>query len=974
MGAKHTKRHISIDIETFSSEELPSVGVYKYTEAEDFEVLLFAYSIDGGEVEVVDLASGEKLSEDIVMMLTSTNVIKHAYNAQFERICLSRHLNIKLPPHSWRCTQVLASMHGLPGHLAEVGPALGIVNQKHSYGKALIQYFCKPVTPTKVNHMRTRNLPHHDPDKWALFKEYCAQDVRAEMEIADKLNQQGIVLYTNDLNEQDVYTLDQMINDIGVGVQMDLVSNVIDYHQQYVSELMESAKELSGLDNPKSNAQIKGWLAERDVEVDSLNKESVSKLMEEDLDDDVSAMLVMRKEFSKTSMAKYDTLLRATCKDSRIRGVLQYYGANRTGRWAGRLVQVQNLPRNYLKELDAVRQLVIKDDFESLNMIYDQLTDILSQLIRTTLIPSRNTKFIIADYRAIEANVIAWLANEPWRREVFAGHGKIYEASASQMFKIPLENITKDLRQSGKVAELACIAEGQLVLTDQGLVPIQNITLKHKVWDGQNFVRHQGLLYKGEKEVITYDGLTATADHEVFVEGQQRAIPFGDAASGTQRLHRPKTPRANLWARRDYQCATTLHKTKTSNPLRSDKVPFLRLRAMDLFKQSSAGKNKGLSGLLQTPTDPAMAGSETDCSQATLRESERSGIPKLRRPWDKIRVRERITGGTLDIREFASHRSNAGAGQNQQRWSLRSWKYTLGASESKPKQSANNKNTGMVSGRLALLLQRCFKIYPGRQVEGRHTGVGKTGCCGKTQELATNRKMVRVYDILNAGPRHRFTVSGVLVHNCGYGGGPQALVSMGALRMGLKEEDLPGLIRKWRKANPNIVALWKNTEEAVIQAVMTGREVKLSELHKQTPADLRFFVKNDNLYIVLPSGRKMVYRGIRVTESAEGRFTIDYWGVNQTTRKWSLTRTYSGKLVENIIQGIARDCLAHTLLQLDEHLFTIVFHVHDEVICETDDPDNTVEKMKRIMAQEIPWAKGLTLKAEAYHSDYYVKD
>lgn len=250
-------KHLSIDLETYSSEDLQSVGLYKYCESPDFEVLLFAYSIDGGEVEVVDLASGEKLSEDIVQMLTSPNVIKHAYNAQFERICLSRHLNIKLPPHSWRCTQVLASMHGLPGHLAEVGPALGISNEKHAYGKALIQYFSKPVTPTKVNHMRTRNLPHHDPDKWALFKEYCAQDVRAEMEIADKLNQQGIVLYTNDLNEQDVYTLDQMINDTGVGVQMDLVSNVIDYHQQYVSELMESAKELSGLDNPKSNAQIK---------------------------------------------------------------------------------------------------------------------------------------------------------------------------------------------------------------------------------------------------------------------------------------------------------------------------------------------------------------------------------------------------------------------------------------------------------------------------------------------------------------------------------------------------------------------------------------------------------------------------------------------------------------------------------------------------------------------------------------------
>lgn len=664
MGAKHTTRHLSIDLETYSSEDLQSVGLYKYCESPDFQVLLFAYSIDGGEVEVLDLASGDTLDDDMIRMLNSPNVLKHAYNAQFERVCLSRHLKIALPADQWRCTQVLASMHGLPGHLAEVGPALGISNEKHAYGKALIQYFSKPVTPTKVNHMRTRNLPHHDPDKWALFKEYCAQDVRAEMEIADRLNAQGIDLYTEDLNEQHLYTLDQIINDRGIRVQMDLVQNVINYHQQYTNELMESAKELTGLDNPKSNAQVKGWLAQRDVEVGSLNKESVEKLMEDELDDDVSAMLSMRKELSKTSMAKYDTLYRATCIDGRIRGVLQYYGANRSGRWAGRLVQVQNLPRNYLKELDAVRQLAIRDDFDSLNMIYDALSDILSQLIRTTLIPTKGRKFAIADYSAIEARVIAWLANEPWRREVFAGHGKIYEASASQMFKIPLENITKDLRQSGKVAELSC----------------------------------------------------------------------------------------------------------------------------------------------------------------------------------------------------------------------------------------------------------------------------------------------------------------------GFGGGPQALAAMGALKMGLKEEDLPGVVRKWRKANPNITALWANMEEALIQAVMTGREVKLSELHKQTPADVRFAVKNNNLYVTLPSGRKLVYQKIRVTETAEGRYSIEYMGVNQTTRKWSLTKTYGGKLVENCVQAIARDCLAHTLLQLDEHLFTIVFHVHDEVICETDDPDNTVEKMKHIMAQEIPWAKGLTLKAEAYHSDYYVKD
>jgi len=442
---------LSIDIETFSSVDLLKCGLYKYVESPDFQILLMAYCLNEGDVEIVDLTNDD-LPREINIALRDSSVIKRSYNTSFERICLSRYLNVDLSADQWECTMTLGMMAGLPGNLAGVAQVLGLQEQKMDVGKALISFFSKPCTPTKSNNNRTRNLPHHDPDKWELFKTYCKQDVRTEMAVYEAIKDFEVSRF-----ERSVYLLDQKINDLGVKVDMDIVDNLINYHEEYKDRLHADAIELSGMDNPNSRAQILEWLRDQDVEIPDLKKKSVSALMVGTDNDTVRDLLKMRQELAKTSMSKYDVMQRATCDDGRIHGVLQYYGANRTGRWAGRLVQVQNLPKTNMKErqLSAIRDLVKRSEFEALEAIYGTVSDLFSQLIRTTFIPSSKRRYAVCDYSAIEARVIAYLANEVWRLEVFNTHGKIYEASASAMFKIPLDQVDKKLRSKGKIAELA---------------------------------------------------------------------------------------------------------------------------------------------------------------------------------------------------------------------------------------------------------------------------------------------------------------------------------------------------------------------------------------------------------------------------------------------------------------------------------------------------------------------------------------
>lgn len=647
-------RTLSIDIETFSSTDIKGAGVYKYVEAPDFDILLFAYAFDNEPVHVVDLASGEMLPYEVISALKDPVVLKKAFNANFERICISKWLNLYLPVEQWQCTMVHASMIGLPLSLEQVAKALKLEQQKMTEGKALIRYFSMPCKPSKANGMRTRNLPEHDAEKWDKFKAYCVQDVVTERAIYDKL----AFFRVPDIEKQ-LWYLDQRINDTGVLLDTELVGNAIEIDNNYRERLTTEAIELTGLNNPNSAAQLKNWIGmETGAEVEKLTKESVPELLAQTDSETVQRVLNIRQEMAKTSVTKYKAMVKAVCSDDRVKGLLQFYGANRTGRWAGRLVQVQNLPRNELSDIDVARDLVKHNMSEVLEMCFGNVPDTLSQLIRTAFIAPAGSRFIPADFSAIEARVIAWLAGEQWRLQVFATHGKIYEASAAQMFKVPIESVTKGspLRQKGKVAELAL----------------------------------------------------------------------------------------------------------------------------------------------------------------------------------------------------------------------------------------------------------------------------------------------------------------------GYQGGPNALVKMGALKQGLTEEELPKLVKMWRNANKAIVQYWAYIGNAALDTVGSGESRTLTH-------NIRMSVERGVFFIQLPSGRKLAYVRPKLVDGKYGP-VLTYEGMDQTSKQWKTLETYGGKLVENIVQAVARDCLAEALLRVDAAGYKVVMHVHDEIVCEMPYGSGSVEELNNIMGQPIPWAKGLLLKADSYETEYYKKD
>lgn len=448
-------KSLSIDIETFSSVNLAKSGVYRYVEAPDFEILLFGYSVDGGAVQVIDITCGEKIPGDVITALTDETVTKWAFNANFERICLSRFLGLPtgeyINPVSWRCSMVWAATMGLPLSLEGVGSVLKLDKQKLTEGKDLIKFFCQPCSPTKVNGQRIRNFPYHAPDKWLAFKKYNARDVETEMSIQAKLSK-----FPVPDSVWDEYNLDQEINDRGVALDMTLMKEAIDIDGRSRSEMTVAMKKLTELDNPNSVQQMKQWLSNNGMETDTLGKKAVVELLRS-APPELAEVLSLRQQLAKSSVKKYQAMENAVCADGRARGMFQFYGANRTGRWAGRLIQMQNLPQNHLEDLAEARSLVRCGDFDALKMLYEDVPDTLSQLIRTAFVPRTGAKLIVSDFSAIEARVIAWLADEQWRQDVFAKGGDIYCASASQMFQVPVEKhgINGHLRQKGKIAELA---------------------------------------------------------------------------------------------------------------------------------------------------------------------------------------------------------------------------------------------------------------------------------------------------------------------------------------------------------------------------------------------------------------------------------------------------------------------------------------------------------------------------------------
>ena len=474
-------QHLSIDIETYSSVNLQKAGVYKYAESPDFDILLFGYSVDGGRVQVTDLACGDKIPAEIVAALYDDSVTKWAFNAQFERVCLSNYLDTWLSPDSWHCTMVWSATLGLPLSLEGVGAVLGLEKQKLTEGKNLIKYFCVPCVPTKTNGGRTRNLPLHDMEKWEQFKAYNLRDVETEMSIQKKLSRFPVPDFI-----WDEYHLDQEINDRGIGLDMTLVEQAIAIDSISRKNLTQQIQNLTDIENPNSVAQMKGWLSDKGLEMDTLGKKAVAETLKT-APKHLADVLSLRQQLAKSSVKKYTAMQTAVCKDCRARGMFQYYGANRTGRFAGRIIQLQNLPQNHMSVLADARALVRSGNYDALDLLYDDIPDKLSQLIRTAFVPQNGRKFIVADFSAIEARVLAWLAGEKWRMQVFADGKDIYCSSASQMFGVPVEKhgVNGHLRQKGKIAELALGYGGsvgalknmgalEMGLTEEELQPLVN--------------------------------------------------------------------------------------------------------------------------------------------------------------------------------------------------------------------------------------------------------------------------------------------------------------------------------------------------------------------------------------------------------------------------------------------------------------------------------------------------------------------
>ena len=641
---------LSMDIECFSDVDLIKCGVYAYADSPAFEILLFAYSFDGGETQIIDLAQGEKLPAEVEEAIFDVSVTKTAYNANFERTCLSKYFGRYIPPESWHCSAVQAAMLALPRSLEDVGRVLGLDEQKMKEGKELIRYFCVPCKPTKANGGRTRNLPCHALEKWELFKTYCKRDVDVEKSIRRKLHNFPIPE-----SEMELYRLDQRINDRGVLVDMGLVEQAIACERLHKEVVTKRAYELTGLENPNSVAQLKGWLGDMGMEAESLSKKAVAEMIAE-TDGEVEELLRLRLLMAKTSVKKYEAMERSVCSDGRIHGMLMFYGANRSGRWSGKNVQIQNLPKNDIPDLELARDLVKQGRFEDIELLYDSTPNVLSELIRTAFIPKLGCRFVVADFSAIEARVMGWLSGEEWVLDVFRGDGKLYEMTASRMFGIPMAEIGKGSpeRAKGKVASLSCQ----------------------------------------------------------------------------------------------------------------------------------------------------------------------------------------------------------------------------------------------------------------------------------------------------------------------YGGSTNGLISMGALDMGLTEEELPPLVAAWRKANPHMVQFWWDVDAAAIKAVTEKQKTKVGKII--------FEYMSGILFITLPSGRKLSYVKPRMAVNRFGRDGLTYEGIAEN-KKWSRIETYGPKLVENIVQGTARDLLAEAMLRVEKKGYPIVMHCHDEIIAEVPEGSGSVDEMCEIMAIQPKWAEGLPLRADGYQCSFYQK-
>lgn len=951
---------LHLDIETYSRVDLKKNTVYRYVEDEEWMILICSWCIGRGEIHT---AYGHEEVSGIPGLFDPA-VKKIAHNSDFERINFSALKGLPvgtyIAPEEYIDTAVLASLWGYPRSLKGFCKVVG-GEAKDEAGGRLINMFSVP------NRKGGRTLPEERPADWEAYVEYNRQDV---ISMRDNIYRLGKGFPSAE--EYEAWITATRINDRGIKIDTELAGAA---HRQYETNKkrdLARVKEITGLDNPNSVQQFKRWLAEQGFEMESIDKAHVAELLErDDLPDEVREA-VERKQLAALSAAtKYVIAQGSTNSDGRLRGTIKYSNAN-TGRMTGVTLSPHNLPRDHFTDADG------EHDTEAEQAAIDKLlagvpvgSEDLKKLVRPLLVGP----FTVSDYSAIEARLTAWAAGEDSVLESFRNGEDIYVATAERMggAKAGFD------RQRGKSATLGCIAEGALVLTDRGLVPIENVGVADKVWDGVEFVRHEGVIYKGQKEVMHYGGLTATPDHKVWAsfEGEPRAVRLDYAASCGARLIRTGSSRAPVRLGEDHQPGSALHPEGLAHTDDADRVHRVRTTAVVEPGKPALGPLEGLPVVQQSTRAPEVPGSDSHSGQAAMHEPSRSELGSLRSAGDNLRFPFGDRGRTLDSGEPGGETAEARTRSRGQRQGVYSGKPSLGDSGPEPSQSTEH-DLSRVPPRRVAIRGADNPTETSRGVHPRRDHRASASCGeGEAQELARNRTTVAVYDILNAGPRHRFTVSDVLVHNCGFGGGAGALLNLGGAKIYPKGtpddviwEGLTSLVETWRVAHPHIVSWWKQVHTAFDKGGPASRRI---------PVDVEI-VGNDR-YVWLPSGRALVYHNCRreyVQPKDRNGKPLPYrrraWVCDAVVGNGTQRRIVGGPTqVENIIQAIGRDLLTHALVNVERAGFRTVTHVHDEIVTETTG-GLTVERLSSLMCDLPDWAEGLPVEAAGYTTQRYRKD
>lgn len=951
---------LHLDIETYSTVDLKKNTVYRYVEGEHWMILICSWCIGQGEIHT---AYGHEEISGIPGLFDPT-VKKIAHNSDFERINFSALKGLPvgtyIDPEEYIDTAVLASLWGYPRSLKGFCKVVG-GEAKDEAGGRLINMFSVP------NRKGGRTLPEERPADWDAYVEYNRQDV---ISMRDNIYRLGKGFPSAE--EYEAWITATRINDRGIKIDTALAGAAHRQYEKNKARDLARVKEITGLGNPNSVQQFKGWLAERGFEMESIDKAHVAELLErDDLPDEVREA-VERKQLAALSAAtKYVIAQGSTNSDGRLRGTIKYSNAN-TGRMTGVTLSIQNLPRDHFTDAKG------EHDTEAEQAAIDRLlagvhvgSEDLKKLVRPLLVGP----FTVSDYSAIEARLTAWAAGEDSVLESFRNGEDIYVATAERMggAKAGFD------RQRGKSATLGCIAEGSLVLTDRGLVPIENVGIADKVWDGVEFVRHEGVIYKGQKEAMTYDNLTATPDHKVWAsfEGAPRAVRLDYAAACGARLVRTGSSGAPVRLGEDHQRGSALHPEGLAHADDADRVHGVRTTAVVESGESSIGSIERLSILQQSTRPPEIPGSNSHYGQAEVHEPPRPELEALWSEGDNLRLLFSDRGRTLDSGESGRASTGARVGSSGQRQGVCSGESSVGDARAEYGQQTEHYSGRVPTRGVALHRGGSEEETPRGVHPGADYRAGATRSEGEAQELARDRTTVAVYDILNAGPRHRFTVSNVLVHNCGFGGGAGALLNLGGAKIYPKGtpddviwEGLTSLVETWRIAHPHIVSWWKQVHTAFDKGGPASRRI---------PVDVEI-VGNDR-YVWLPSGRALVYHNCRreyVQPKDRNGKPLPYrrraWVCDAVVGNGTQRRIVGGPTqVENIIQAIGRDLLTHALVNVERAGFRTVTHVHDEIVTETTG-GLTVERLSSLMCDLPDWAEGLPVEAAGYTTQRYRKD